>query len=117
MGWKKITRPKEEGGLGLQTAKGRNTALLAKFNWRFHTETKAPWAKVLRLKYCNHQRLNSRVANKLPCSRIWKGLKQGEDIYRKGTRWLPGFESNLDFWNDSWTNLGSLRNVIHGPLS
>ena len=32
VGWKKVTRPKEDGGLGLQTAKGRNTALLAKLN-------------------------------------------------------------------------------------
>ncbi|XP_050248656.1 uncharacterized protein LOC126695903 [Quercus robur] len=42
IGWKKVTRPKEEGGLGLQTAKGRNTTILAKLNWRFHTEDKAP---------------------------------------------------------------------------
>ena len=41
VGWKKFTRPKDEGGLGLQTAKGRNTALLAKLNWRSHTEDKA----------------------------------------------------------------------------
>ena len=38
VGWRKITTPKDVGGLGLQTAKGRNTALLAKLNWRFHTE-------------------------------------------------------------------------------
>ncbi|KAF3973642.1 hypothetical protein CMV_002955 [Castanea mollissima] len=50
-------------------------------------------------------------------TRIWKGLKQGEDICRKGIRWLPSFESNLDFWNDSWSTLGPLRNVIHDPLS
>jgi len=32
VGWQKVTKPKEEGGLGLQTARGRNTALLAKLN-------------------------------------------------------------------------------------
>ncbi|KAL0013397.1 hypothetical protein SO802_000466 [Lithocarpus litseifolius] len=69
VGWNKVTKLKEEGGLGLQTAKGRNTTLLTKLNWRFHTEDKAPWAKVLRLKYCNHQRLNSRNVDKLPSSR------------------------------------------------
>ena len=83
MEWQKVTRPKEEGGLGLQTAKGRNTALLAKLNWRFHTEAKAPWAKVLRLKYCNPQRLSSKNANCLPSSRTWKGLKQGEEIFKR----------------------------------
>ena len=32
VGWQKVTKMKEEGGLGLQTARGRNTALLAKLN-------------------------------------------------------------------------------------
>ena len=30
--WHKVTKPKEEGGLGLQTARGRNIAMLAKCN-------------------------------------------------------------------------------------
>lgn len=38
--WEEVTKPKEIGGLGIQTAKGRNMALLAKLNWRFHTEKK-----------------------------------------------------------------------------
>ena len=32
VGWRNVTTPKDIGGLGLQTAKGRNTALLAKLN-------------------------------------------------------------------------------------
>ena len=35
VGWDKVTKPKEEGGLGLQSAKGRNVALHSKLNWRF----------------------------------------------------------------------------------
>ena len=54
--WGEVTKPKEAGGLGLQAAKGRNTALLAKLNWRFHTEKNAPWVKVLKFKYCNRDR-------------------------------------------------------------
>lgn len=23
----------------------------------------------------------------------------------------------MDFWNDGWSTLGPLRNIIHGPLS
>ena len=41
VGWQKVTKSKEEGGLGLQTGKGRNTALLAKLNWRFNVEKEA----------------------------------------------------------------------------
>ena len=117
VGWRKVTSPKEIGGLGLQTAKGRNTALLAKLNWRFHTEGESQWAKVLRLKYCTHQRLISRNEANLPGSRTWKSMKKGKEIFRKGTKWIPGYESNLSFWNDSWSNLGTLRNIIQGPLT
>ena len=43
-------------------------------------------------------------------------MVRGEEIFKKGTKWLPGFESKLDFWNDNWTNHGPLRKIIQGPL-
>ena len=50
VGWDKVTKPRDEGGLGLQSAKGRNSAFRAKLNWRFHTEGVAPWNQVLKMK-------------------------------------------------------------------
>ena len=35
--WEKVTKPKDLGGLSLQSAKESNTALLAKLNWRYRT--------------------------------------------------------------------------------
>ena len=110
--WDAVTKPKKLGGLGLQSAKGRNTALLAKLNWRFHTENDAPWVKVLKYKYCTRQRINSRNEANLPSSLTWKGMKIGEDTFKKGLKWIPGHESNLNFWTDCWSNLGSIRALI-----
>lgn len=31
-------------------------------------------------------------------------------------KWISGHESNLDFWVDSWSDLGPLRSIIHGPI-
>lgn len=45
--WKKITKTKNERGLGLQAAKKKNTALLAKLNWRFYQEKDSLWVCVL----------------------------------------------------------------------
>ena len=73
--------------------------------------------KVLRLKYYNHHRLNSRNMDKLPSSRTWKGLLKGEETFRRGTKWLPGFKIKMAFWYDNWSNLGPLRSIIHGPLT
>ena len=33
VGWSKVIKPKEEGGLGIQAAQAKNIALLAKLNW------------------------------------------------------------------------------------
>ena len=41
VGWHKITKPKEKRDLGIQAAKGRNQALLAKLNWRYRMEKDA----------------------------------------------------------------------------
>ena len=41
----------------------------------------------------------------------------GEEIFKKGTKWLLGYERKLEFWNDNWTNHGPLRKIIQGTLS
>ena len=81
IGWEKVTKPKKQGGLRLQTAKGRNTSLLAKLNWRFNTETEALWTRVLKKKYCNPRRLGARNSEKLPCSWVWTCMKKGKDVF------------------------------------
>ena len=72
VGWEKVIKAKEDGGLGLQLAKGGNVALLSKLNWRFHTKGEAPWVKVLKMKYCNQRRRAAANADKLPCFLIWR---------------------------------------------
>lgn len=115
--WDAVTNPKDSGGLGLQSAKGRNTALLAKLNWRFHSEKSSMWAKVLKFKYCTQQRITSRNSARLPSSSTWKGLKKGEDIFRQGIRWIPGHNSSLSFWNDCWLDPEPIRSMIQGPFT
>ena len=117
VGWEKVMKPKEEGGLGLQIAKGRNVALLAKLNWRFHTEREAPWVRVLKMKYCSQRRREATNADTLPCSSTWSAMKKGVDTFNKGSRWLVTKNSNLNIWHNNWTNGGSLRKLIQGPIS
>ena len=74
VGSQKVTKSKEEGGLGLQEAKGRNTALLAKLNCRFHTEDDALWVRVLKRIYCSNKRLNAVNMDRLSCSQIWRAI-------------------------------------------
>ena len=108
-----MTKPKDRGGLGLQTARGRNTTLLAKLNWRLHNEKDALWAKVLDAKYCINRRRNSSNDDRLPCSRIWTAIKKGKEVFMKGSRWTVGKDSKINFWYGNWTKQGSIRQLIH----
>lgn len=38
VGWSKILKSKEEGGLGIQATRAKNVALLAKLKWRLYHE-------------------------------------------------------------------------------
>ena len=67
VGWSKIIKTKEEGGLGIQVAKAKNIALLAKLNWRMYHEPDSLWSKVLLNKYCTQARKNARDPDKLTC--------------------------------------------------
>ena len=112
-----MVKSKEEGDLGLQAAKGRNNALLAKLNWQFHMEKDALWSQVLKQKYCNNRRVNTSDVNRLPCSPIWKAMKRGMDTFNKGAMWMIGRDSTLNFWLDSWMVQGPLHHLIQGPLT
>ena len=80
-------------------------------------ERESQWAKVLRLKYCTNQHLNSRNEVSLPCSRTWRSMKKGEAIFQKGITWVPWYESSLSFWHDRWSKVGIIRSIIQGPLT
>ncbi|KAK9986163.1 hypothetical protein SO802_031114 [Lithocarpus litseifolius] len=83
VGWNKIVKPKEEGGLGIQSVRGRNLALLSKLNWRLYQEKEALWAKIIITKYCSTSRRNSKDPDKLPCSPNWTAIKMGFPIFSK----------------------------------
>ena len=86
IGWKKITRDKEAKGLGIQAAKPKNAALLAKLNWRFKTEKSSLWVRVLSHKYRGRRRRPTNLLNPTPCSSTWSGIKKGESIVSKGAK-------------------------------
>ena len=68
VGWNKIVKSKEEGGLEIQEARAKNIALLSKLNWRMYQEQEALWPKVILNKYCSSSRVRSKDPEKLPSS-------------------------------------------------
>ena len=95
VGWKKITKVKSDGSLGLQSTKERNIALLAKLNWRFHKERESLWARVLTHKYPNRRRQN--LFKPRTFSTTWTALKKGETVFKRWVKWIIGMDNCLSF--------------------
>ena len=117
VGWKKVCRPKKEGGLGLSCAKPRNVALLAKFNWRLIQEKDSPWVRTILAKYFPNGFVNSQTMVRRSGSNNWRGLKLGFDVFRAGLRWVIHNGQCVSFWHDRWIGDAPLRSLVHGPLS
>ena len=108
---------KEEGGLGIQAMKPKNTALLAKLNWRSKTEKATLWVRVLSHKYRGQRRRSPNLLNVISCSPTWTGIKMGEDTINKGAKWVAGSNSGLSLWFDKWMDTGTLKSCIFGSLN
>ena len=117
IGWEKITKSRDEGGLGIHAAKPKNTALLAKLNWRFNTEKSSLWVRVLTHKYRPRRGLSHATSNCTSCSPTWTALRKGQNTFNKGSKWIAGSNSGLSLWHDKWLNKGTLRSLIYGPLN
>ena len=117
VGWNKIIRLKEEGGLGIQAAKFKNLALLAKLNWSLNKEKESIWAKVILRKYCSVNRMRARDPDKLLCSPNWRAIKAGFQTFANGICWGVGNGERNIIWSDSWIRGSSLRELIEGPLT
>ncbi|VVA31869.1 Hypothetical predicted protein, partial [Prunus dulcis] len=49
--WVRVSKSKEEGGLGIGSLRERNEALRAKWLWRFPLETNSLWHRIIKSKY------------------------------------------------------------------
>jgi len=55
--WKKVTTPKENGGLGVIDLKVQNQALLMKFLHKFFNKEDIPWVLLIWHTYYNNDRI------------------------------------------------------------
>ena len=60
--------------------------------------------------------MRARAKDELPCSRVWKAIKKGREIFHKGIRWILKRDSGLSIWHDKWFAKALLRALIQGPL-
>ena len=57
-------------------------------------------------KYRAHRRSFRSASTLTSCSSTWVGLRKGEEVFSKGSKWIAGKDSSLSLWFDKWLNKG-----------
>ncbi|XP_060183463.1 uncharacterized protein LOC132613456 [Lycium barbarum] len=106
--WDKICLPKEEGGLGFRSLNDVSMALFAKLWWKFRTSNTL-WSAFMWNKYCKKKK-PTEVQWKSG-SQVWKRMLEARDQVDHQIWWEPK-NGLCDVWEDNWTKLGPLKQVI-----
>lgn len=67
-----VTRPKDQGGLGILDSRLMNECLLVKWIWKICQGSEDTWFKLIRAKYMPED--NFFLSNDRGASQFWKGL-------------------------------------------
>ncbi|KAG7567714.1 Ribonuclease H domain [Arabidopsis thaliana x Arabidopsis arenosa] len=118
LSWKKVCRPKAEGGLGLRPAQDMNKALVAKVGWRLIQDKTSLWARVLRSKYkVGEVQDPSWLKPKSSWSSTWRSIGVGlREVVARGIGWVPGDGKIIRFWVDRWLLEKPLLEFVTGTL-
>ncbi|CAL1358518.1 unnamed protein product [Linum trigynum] len=85
--WERICKSKEEGGLGLRSARALNLAYLMKLGWQFLNNDESLWVRVLHAKYVKQNDDGSVAFRQQRVSRLWKGIKDALPLLKQNTIW------------------------------
>jgi hypothetical protein len=98
--WRKCTRPKKKGGLGIINLRSQNTALLLKHLDNFFNKRNISWVNLIWNTYYSNGNLSQ--ATKGKCSFWWKDLLKLIDTFRSVDQCVVGDGSTVMFWPDLW---------------
>ena len=108
--WKQICTPIRSGGLGIRNLVLFNQALLGKWLWRFATEKRALWRRIIVLKY------GSLGGDWCSCSvsgpygvSLWKSISRGWANFSRFISYKVGDGSSISFWTDNWCGVSPLK--------
>lgn len=85
----KVTFHKQDGGLGLRSAKNINLAFLTKLGWRIFEEENALWVQVLKTKYLKKGEVPRDWKAKMGCSNAWRGIVDATHVLDNASKSVP----------------------------
>ena len=102
IGWDKICKNKENGGLNIRKAETMNKALQMKLIWKIITEPDNIWVNIVKGKYLKHVDLFKYSDTKKSKSWQWSQLIKLIYDFKKGTFWCVGNGLSIYVWKDNW---------------
>lgn len=88
--WNTVTKPKDEGGLGLCSMRQANASFLAKLGWRVLEEPQTQWPRVILRKNCDGSCDIDMFQAKVDASNAWRGIVENINVVQKGINMAIG---------------------------
>ncbi|CAL1413056.1 unnamed protein product [Linum trigynum] len=104
--WDKVCKPKNQGGLGLRSARNMNLAYMVKLAWNLFNNEEDLWVKVLQGKYFHHKDGRIHKMKKSNHSSLWKGIVKAMPFMKQATLWSPRDGETTGFWTQPWVANG-----------
>ncbi|XP_021723977.1 uncharacterized protein LOC110691367 [Chenopodium quinoa] len=101
LAWRKLCRPKSEGGLGFRDFKMFNWSLLGKQAWRLIMKPNSLLEQVLKGKYYPSSSFMEAELGNCP-SYTWRGIWEARWVVKRGLRWRVGNRDSIRVWDDPW---------------
>jgi hypothetical protein len=100
--WKKCTKPKKKGGIGIINLRSQNNALLLKHLDKFYSRKNMPWVRLIW--NAHHPSGEVPHASKNKGSFWWRDVMKLVDLFRGIASCRIGDGSTVLFWVDVWNN-------------
>jgi len=105
--WEMVSRPKDQGGLGIINTRLMNDCLLVKWIWKILLEPDELWFKLLKAKYMSNSNFFSSKSR--GSSQFWQGLHKVKSLFKWGAIFSIGNGKNCLFWHDCWLHSVPLK--------
>lgn len=99
--WKKVSKPKEEGGLGFRDLKLFNRALLAKSAWKLCTDDTSICALSLKARYFSDGKVFN-IKDNPNSTWSWRSTSSELMFIKKYSCWSVGNGQKILIWNYRW---------------
>lgn len=101
LNWGKLSRAKEDGGLGCRRIREFNASLLGKHYWRLMKGEDSLVGRVFKSRYFPNCSLANSSVGFCP-SYAWRSIRSARELVQRGTRWRIGNGDSVKVLSDNW---------------